>query len=608
MFQAVKGTSDLFGSQLAAFRQIEAKAQQLAEQYGFQEIRTPLFEKADLFTRGLGVMAGLVERELWTFHDKHGQKLALRADITPGVVRAHHQNRLGKEGPSKVYYLGPVFLLGKEGEMPSRQAHQFGVEVLGNGSPALDAELLSMASELCDRLGLSEVKLEMNSLGCEKCRPAYYDALREFFAGRQAELCGTCKRKYRNHPTWVLSCPEASCQGLANLAPTILGYLCQDCKTHFNAVKHLLQELEIEISFNPRVVRDLEYYNSTIFRLVSEGRTVGVGGRYDGLVEQLGGNDTPAAGFALYLEEVAPQMASSETSSEEVDFIFLPEGPEATKALLPTALKLRKAGARVEIFYNSSSPLPEARWHIKLQEANSLRGQVEIIDLDSRQQEKCGTDRLLARLQHLLGQGQRDGDGDGRGARRRLNRLRKERDHRRPQEDATSLAATQEVQSEARDEEREDLDAGAEDGGRRRKRRRRRRGEGDDAPLSTGAAQGDTVEVAPPPPPRRSESRNESRGESRPEPRPEPPAKAFIPSLVLGGVNLAPKAVARPTKPIESDAPTKKAAEPAPAPTPSPLGNLNWSIKTRANADPVRDENEGEAETAPPRRRTSRRR
>ena len=184
MFQAVKGTSDLLSPNLATFRQVESKALSLAEQYGFSEIRTPVFEKADLFTRGLGVMAGLVERELWTFQDKHGQKLALRADITPCVVRAYQQHKLGrdsKEGPVKLAYVGPVFLLGKEGEQPSRQAHQFGVEVLGNASPALDAELIVMGLEFFERLGISGVSVEINSLGCDKCRPAYYDALREFF-------------------------------------------------------------------------------------------------------------------------------------------------------------------------------------------------------------------------------------------------------------------------------------------------------------------------------------------------------------------------------------------------------------------------------------------
>jgi histidyl-tRNA synthetase len=611
MFQAVRGTSDLLPAQLTAFRQIEQKAIQLAEKYGFQEIRTPLFEKADLFVRGLGVMASLVEKDLWTFQDKHGQKLALRADMTPCVVRAYQQHRMGKEGPTKLSYVGPVFLLGKEGNEPSRQAYQFGVEVLGNGSPALDAELMVMALEYCEAVGLTGVKLEINSLGCDKCRPAYYDALREFFASRQNELCAaSCRRKYRNHPTWVLSCPESSCQTLANLAPTILGYLCQDCKVHFNTLKHLIQELDLEVTFNPRVVRDLEYYNRTVFRLSLQDRTLATGGRYDGLVQQMGGSETPAAGFACYLDEIVAQLTPPEVVSEELDFVFLPDGPESTKALLPVALKLRKAGARVEIMANAQGEAPDARWHIRLVEVNALRGQVDIIDQDSRQQEKCGADRLLARLQHLLGQGQRE-EGEGRGPRRRLNRLRKEREVREPREHREREPRRHEEAAPAAStvEPREDRDGAEEDeNSRRRKRRRRRRGEGEDGfeQEAVAAAPEERSEVAPRQesrsegrreprrdPRRRDEGHDEPRPESRhearpersaPPPRQEQPAKAFIPSLMLGGVNLAPKPA--PLKPAPKVEEPKAAAV---TPTSPALGNLNWSIK-RSNGVAVDEE------------------
>lgn len=616
MFQAVKGTNDLLPAQLPLYRQVELKALQLAEKYGFHEIRTPLFEKADLFVRGLGVMAGIVERELWTFNDKHGQKLALRADMTPCVVRAYQQHKLGREGPTRLCYVGPVFLLGKEGNEPSRQAYQFGVEVLGNGSPALDAELLVMALEFCETVGLSGVKLELNSLGCEKCRPAYYDALREFFAARQNELCqSSCKRKYRNHPTWVLSCPESGCQTLANLAPTILGYLCQDCKTHFNALKHLLSELELELTFNPRVVRDLEYYNRTVFRLSLDGRTIGTGGRYDGLVQQLGGSDTPAAGFAMYLDEIVGHLEQPEAPGDEIDFLFLPEGIESTKVLLPVALKLRKAGARVEIVYQSQGELPEARWHVKMAEINALRGQVEIVDQDTRQQEKCSAERLQARLQHLQGLGQRE-DGESRGMRRRLNRGRKERDHRDSRrEEAAPATDSAEEREEALDHE------ASEEGGRRRKRRRRRRGDGDEQGAESGQAEEQRESR---PEPRREQPERERGGRERdrddrgrerdrddrgrerdrddrgrerderpdraeraerpaPPPRqPEAPAKAFIPSLMVGGVSVAPKPT--PAKPVAARAE-------AAAASPAGLGNLNWSIKTRANG-PTADEDE----------------
>jgi histidyl-tRNA synthetase len=601
MFQAARGTTDLLPQDLANYRFLEQKAQRLADQYGFEEIRTPVFEKADLFVRGLGVMAGIVERELWTFHDKHGQKLALRADMTPCVVRAYQQHKLGnnRSQPVKLSYVGPVFLVGKEGDQPSRQSQQFGVEVLGNDSPALDAELLCMALDYCQSIGLTDVRLEMNSLGCEKCRPAYFDALREFFAARQNELCQTCRRKYRNHPTWVLSCPEAGCQSLANLAPTILGYLCQDCKTHFNALKHLIQELDLDVAFNLRVVRDLEYYTRTVFRLECGGRTIGVGGRYDGLVEQLGGADTPAAGFAIYLDEVQALMEQPESVREELDFVFLPEGAESIKVLLPIALKLRRGGARVEIAYNKPDTPLEARWLIRLSEVHALRGQVEISDQDTRQQEKCSADRLLVRLQHLLGQGQRDSEGEGRGQRRRLSRVRKEREPRRNQAEAVAIAAPWDEASRGQEEVEEV--AAVEEDSRRRKRHRRRREEEDTTSTSERASaperessQRETREPREPREPREVREPRESRGgrergqQSPPERRPEPaPMKAFIPSLVLGSGPAEPTPVA--TKVVAAPKATLPLAG-LEMGGPAPSSGLNWSIKGKVNGSASEDQ------------------
>jgi len=606
MFQAARGTTDLLPQDLANYRLLEQKAQLLADQYGFEEIRTPVFEKADLFVRGLGVMAGIVERELWTFHDKHGQKLALRADMTPCIVRAYQQHKLGsnQSQPVKLSYLGPVFLVGKEGDQPSRQSQQFGVEVLGNDSPALDAELLCMAADYCQSVGLSDVRLEMNSLGCEKCRPAYFDALREFFAARQNELCQTCRRKYRNHPTWVLSCAEAGCQSLANLAPTILGYLCQDCKTHFSSLKHLIQELDLDVAFNLRVVRDLEYYTRTVFRLECGGRTIGVGGRYDGLVEQLGGSDTPAAGFAIYLDEVQALLEQPESAREELDFVFLPEGAESIKVLLPIALKLRRAGARVEIAYNKPDTPLEARWLIRLSEVHALRGQVEISDQETRQQEKCSADRLLVRLQHLLGQGQRDSEGEGRGQRRRLSRARKDRDPRRNQAEAVAVAAPWDEGSRGGHEEIEEVEV-VEDDSRRRKRHRRRREEEDTTTSERAPSQDreasprenrdgrEPREVREPREQREPREPREPRGprerghQPAPERRPEPaPLKAFIPSLVLGSGPSEPPPVAAKV------VPPPKAARPVAGldlPSPSPSGGLNWSIKGKVNGSTSED-------------------
>ena len=243
-------------------------ARDLAEDYGYREIRTPMFECAEIFLKGMGATSGLVERELWTFHDKHGRKLALRADMTAPTMRACQDHDLIQPelGPTRLYYLGSVFMHGREREVESRQLHQFGMEALGTRDPALDAEVLVMVSDLCLALGLPQVQVQLNTLGCKKCRPAYHQVLKDYFGGRQDELCKTCRRRYRTHPTWTLACQAEPCLELSRVAPSIYGTLCPDCRDHFSALKAYLKELKVDYQLNPLVVRDLEYYDRTIFR------------------------------------------------------------------------------------------------------------------------------------------------------------------------------------------------------------------------------------------------------------------------------------------------------------------------------------------------------
>ena len=489
IFQAVRGTQDLLPSALRTWRSLEQKAFRIADLYGFQEIRTPLFEKADLFVKGLGVMAGIVERELWTFHDKHGLKLALRPDMTASVVRAYQQHNLARDfvGLGKLCYLAPVFLLGKEGDEPSRQAHHFGLEVFGSASAAVDAELLTLAWEFCSSLGLENVHLELNTLGCSRCRPAHHDALREFLSSRQTELCGTCKRRYRAHPTWTLSCPESSCSALANLAPTMLGYLCQDCKFHFNQLKFFLKEMQLDIQFNPRVVRDLEYYTRTVFRVVAGDRTIACGGRYDGLFQHLGGTDTPAVGLAFYMDEITALLPEEPGGPDEVEVVFLPEGDEAIRVLLPVCQNLRRQGIRVEILYDNGELMPPSRFAVRLLEREAFRGTADIKDFSRGSIEKVSPEKLTIRLLSLLGLSEES--AGGRGLRRRLQRSRRDSAPPIPSQRAIEVSRNDEPGDRDRDIDRMDSDKsenganGAEaadesEGGRRRKRRRRRRGEG----------------------------------------------------------------------------------------------------------------------------------
>lgn len=500
--RAVRGTRDLLPEETSRWQLIENQARGLSQQYGYREIRTPLFEKAELFVRGMGVLAGLVERELWTFHDKFGQKLALRADVTASVVRAYYENNLEKNGGiQKFYYIAPVFLIGRETEEGSRQAHQFGVEAMGSPHAAQDAEVIALAWAFCKKVGLSDVVFELNSLGCDKCRPAYHDALKEYFSAHSNELCGTCKRKHKTHPLWTLGCSEKTCVELSQVAPTMFGLLCPACKQHFNQLKAYLTEMKLPHELNPRVVRDLEYYNRTIFQVKHGDTVIGTGGRYDGLVETLGGPDTPAVGFAMHLENLVESLP--EAPSFPTPSVFLrPEGDEATRLLMPVLNVLREAGIYAEMTYDSEEPPEGPRFLVSLSEKDASRGVAQVHDRQSDHKDRYNLSELAHRLASRLGLGslvavgerpqREDREERGRGRRGERDRERGGRSERGTRRNGAlrgrhfNVESDLEVHYDQPDPapaEKEDSESSS-----RTKRRRRRRGGGeDDAPVAAAS-------------------------------------------------------------------------------------------------------------------------
>ncbi len=442
-YQAVRGTFDVLPDQMPRWHNIEGTARDLAPRFGYREIRTPLFEDADLFTRGMGVMSGLIEKELWTFKDKFGQKLALRTDATTGVIRAYQQNKLYNNNlPLKVFYLAPVFLLGKEGEQRSRQSHQFGFEAIGSDNPALDAEVIALAAAFCEELGLDDYKIKLNSLGGKDCRQEYQKKLRDYFGSNNNQLCDTCKRKYKANPDWVLSCEEKSCKSLSQVAPTIYGMLTNDAKTNFQALREYLEEMELPVELDPRVVRDSEYYNDSVFLIEYQGKTLGFGGRYDGLVEKLGGKATPAVGFAFALEELMEVLKGAPAEEEDpadFDFLLRPEGPESAKLLVPLLYTLRQRGISAELDYSYSNGRRRDRakggWSylVTLDESNAFRGTAVLKDLEENTDEKVPVQRLRNRVLHVAGVSsdeERDGSKSGRKKLRRSSRRRSDEDKR----------------------------------------------------------------------------------------------------------------------------------------------------------------------------------
>ncbi|GMU52343.1 MAG: hypothetical protein AMXMBFR33_14890 [Candidatus Xenobia bacterium] len=479
--RAVRGTRDLLPEETSRWQLIESQARLLSQQYGYLEIRTPLFEKAELFVRGMGVLAGLVERELWTFHDKFGQKLALRADVTASVVRAYYENNLNEknQGVSKFYYLAPVFLIGRETEEGSRQSHQFGVEALGSPHPAQDAEVIALAWAFLKRIGLSDVVFELNSLGCDKCRPAYHEVLKEYFSSHSNELCGTCKRKHKTHPLWTLGCNEKSCAELGQVAPTMFGLLCPACKQHFSQLKAYLAEMKIPHDLNPRVVRDLEYYNRTIFQVRHGESVLGTGGRYDGLVETLGGPDTPAVGFALQLEAIL-EAVPGEFTRPSPSVYLQPEGEEATRLLMPVLNVLREAGIYAEMALGGEEAPEAPRFLVLLSEKDAIRGVAQVHDRHSDHKDRYNLSELAHRLASRLGMGgavapaerapREKESRSGRGGTRRNGALRGRH---------FNVESDLEVHY---DQQQEPATASERGDGRSKRRRRRRRGQEDDAP------------------------------------------------------------------------------------------------------------------------------
>ncbi len=602
-YRAVRGTFDLLPKQMPAWVSVENTARELAHRFGFREIRTPLFEHAELFTRGMGVMSGLIEKELWTFQDKFGQKLALRADMTTGVIRAFQENKLYEAGlPQKIFYLAPVFLLGKEGEERSRQSHQFGFEALGSDNAALDAEVIALAAAFCEGLGLEGYSIRLNSLGGSECRPLYQQKLRDYFGTHAEQLCPTCKRKYKSHPDWVLSCEEEGCKRLSQVAPTIYGMLSNGAKQHFAALREYLEEMELPVELDPRVVRDSEYYNRTVFEIRHGDHSLGFGGRYDGLVEKLGGKSTPAVGFGFSMEAVIDALADKEGDFKLPSPVvfFQPEGPESSKLLVPMMNALRQRGISAELDYRNggraSNSAPEGCSYIVfLDESNAFRGHAVLKDLDHDKEEKVPVGRLRARVLHLAGVVGEATERDSGAGRKRLKRGVKrredevvDRDERREDEGDTragrerrrKLRRGRGEETETRDkvenkegsETREPRERGRERDKEQEPRSKEREQERDKAPER---GRDRNSERADRDRDKDRERHRERKNRGRDGEESEGDGKALVPAFNLGGGPSL--SVAKPSRPVAESA-AKSAARAAAATTTPPSFSLNWSI------------------------------
>ena len=320
-----RGTKDILPDTVAQWTYVEKVIRELCARYGYHEIRTPIFEHTELFLRGIGETTDVVEKEMYTFTDRGERSLTLRPENTASVVRSYLQNKLyAADALVKLFYIGSMFRYDRPQAGRYREFHQFGVEALGEASPAVDAEIIVLAVEFLRALGLQELKLHLNSVGCPKCRPVYRERLQEFFRPHLEELCTDCRSRFERNPLRLLDCKNEHCHALAEGAPRITDCLCDECRVHFTEVQSYLTAAGIPFELDANLVRGLDYYTKTAFEVkytpLGAQSAVAGGGRYDGLVEEVGGPPTPGIGFAVGLERVLLALEKQE---------LLPEEPEA---------------------------------------------------------------------------------------------------------------------------------------------------------------------------------------------------------------------------------------------------------------------------------------
>lgn len=307
--QALKGTHDILPEEVYKWDYMEGVIRDVCARYGYKEIRTPIIEATELFQRGIGDTTDVVTKEMYTFTDRGNRSVTLRPENTASAVRAYLEHKMyGDQQVHKMFYIGSMFRYDRPQAGRYREFHQFGLEVLGASSPLADAEVIAMACEIFHKLGLRDLDLHLNSIGDKNCRPAYRRKLIEFFEGKKDQLCDDCRERLYKNPLRILDCKEEGCKKASVGAPEITDYLCDDCHAKFEAVKHYLDGLGISYTVDPRLVRGLDYYTNTAFEIqyppLGAQSAVCGGGRYDGLVEEIGGPSTPGIGFAIGLERL----------------------------------------------------------------------------------------------------------------------------------------------------------------------------------------------------------------------------------------------------------------------------------------------------------------
>ncbi|MCI1750642.1 histidine--tRNA ligase [Megasphaera cerevisiae] len=399
---APRGTQDFLPEQTAEWQLLERKIRQICSLYGFGEIRTPLFESTELFLRGIGETTDVVTKEMYTFNDRGGRSMTLRPENTASVVRAFLEHKLyGDPQVHKFYYMGPMFRHDRPQAGRYRQFNQFGVEEIGSRDPAVDAEIIAMAFQLFRELGLTDLDLHLNSVGCPKCRPVYRQKLIEFYADKKDMLCDDCKARLDKNPLRVLDCKEEGCKQASVGVPELTDNLCDDCRDHFTKVQQYLTAVGIPFTLNPRLVRGLDYYTNTAFEIMyaplGAQSTVCGGGRYDGLIEEVGGPSTPGIGFAIGMERLLLTLKEQgllPPPQRKRPVFIVALGDAAKTAAFTIQQQLREKGiyAEIDLMGRSmkgqmkSANKLEADYTVIIGEDELAGGQVQVRDMNTKEQ------------------------------------------------------------------------------------------------------------------------------------------------------------------------------------------------------------------------------
>jgi len=421
LFQAPRGTSDHLPEEQKYWRFIESKAVEVAARFGFGRIDTPAFEDSNLFIRSVGEGTDIVEKEMYTFDDRGGDSITLRPEGTAPVCRAYLEHGMHNlPQPVRLYYFCPVFRYERPQAGRFRQHHQFGVEVLGDGDPSVDAEVIEVAWDLMTSLGLTDINLLINSVGDPQCRPAYVEKLREYYSGHKEKLCTDCKERLDRNPLRLLDCKVERDHVLGNDAPKSADNLCGDCSEHWNKLLKYLDAMRLPYQIDHRMVRGLDYYTRTVFEVqpVDGGgqSTICGGGRYDGLITALGGRDTPGIGFATGLERLTLNLKRSEVSVPEEPkprYLVANVGDDARIAALELSVRLRRAGVGVILGSGTRGLRGQMRQANALEIPFALilgddeieKGEVTVRDMESSAQESRPVAEFIEEVTKSHGRG-----------------------------------------------------------------------------------------------------------------------------------------------------------------------------------------------------------